>query len=210
MKHLLTLVIVFALSTAGAQIRWQQLTQITDSDPAAPTLKKWQQSIEADSRKHGDIVATFTPWYALPFASLRTLFPQHRFYAVSWSQHPPPGTEKNALGLALGIETTLVCDATGNLVKEVQHTGNYEAFGELLHASHVTLRTADDAKLVWNAFCDIHQKHWQELPAIKVDDKTWHLGDETRDGVHYCYEVLLDSDSRVASAKLRSEQVKKP
>jgi hypothetical protein len=209
MIRLLTIATVFTLSVANAQMRLDQLTKVEDSDPAVPALKEWQKSIEAKYRQGGVIVPSFSSWFVLSFDSLKSLFPQHRFFAVSWSERPAPGKEKEAIGLAFGLETTLVCDAAGKIIKEVHHTGNYEAFGELLNAAKVAIRTNDDAKLVWNAFCDIHQKHWQKQPAIKIDDKTWHLGAVTNDRFHYYYEVLLDNEDRVVSAKLHADEIKK-
>lgn len=203
------IVLVVTLSVASAQIRWDQLEKVADTDSAAPELKKWQQRVEAEYRQGGMIVPRFSSAFELPFESLKILFPQHRFFAISWLETPAPGKEKIALGLS-SPEVTLVCDTAGKIVKEVNHTGNYEAFGELLNATKVVLRTNEDAKLVWNAFCDIHQHHWREQPAIKIDDRTWHLGDVTIDRFHYYYEVLLDAELRVKTAKLQADEIKKP
>jgi hypothetical protein len=209
MRRLLAIATVLTLCAASAQTRWDQLAKVVDTDLAAPALNEWQQSVEGKYRQGGVVVPTFSSWFVLSFDSLKTLFPQHRFFAVSWSEKPAPGKEKEAIGLAFGLEATLVCDATGKTIKEFHHSGNYEALGEFLNAAKVAIRTNDDAKLVWNAFCDIHQKHWQKQPAIKVDDKTWHLGDVTINRFHYYYKVLLDDESRVVSAKLHADEIKK-
>ncbi len=210
MRRLLTVTAALTLSVASAQNRWDQLTKVADSDSAAPALKEWQQGVETKYWQDGVVVPIFSSWFVLSFDSLKTLFPEYRFFAVSWSERPAPGKEREAIGLAFGLETTLVCDATGKAIKEVHHTGNYEAFGELLNAAKVAIRTDDDARLVWKAFCDIHQKHWQKQPAIKINDKTWHLGDVTIDRFHYYYEVILDKDFRVISARLHADEIKKP
>ncbi|MCF6313479.1 MAG: hypothetical protein L3J39_13625 [Verrucomicrobiales bacterium] len=210
MKRLLVITILLSISVTSAQIRWDQLTKVTDSDSATPALEEWQQNVEAKYKQDGLIVPTFSTWFVITADSLNTLFPRHRFFAISWSEMPTPGKEKEAIGLAIDLEITLVCDAEGKIAKEVHHTGNYEAFGELLNAANVVIRSTDDAKLVWNAFCGIHQKHWQKQPPIKIDGKTWHLGDVTIGRFHYYYEVLLDADFRVASAKLHADEIKKP
>jgi hypothetical protein len=210
MRSLITIATILSLGAASAQIRWEKLSVVADSDPAAPALKEWQQGVEAEYKKDGLIIPTFSSWFELPFDSLKTLFPDHRFFATSWSEMHAPGKEKEVMGLAAGLETTLVCDAKGKLVKEVHHTGNYEAFGELLNSEKVVIRTADDAKLVWEAFCDIHQRHWKDQPAIKIDDRKWHLGDKTIDRFHYYYEVLLDADLRVTGARLCADEIRKP
>ena len=208
-KLLITVAAMLSLGAASGQIRWEKMTAVEDSNPAAATLKECQQGVEDDYKKGGLIVPTFSSWFEMPFDSLKSMFPDCRFFVISWSERPAPGKENEVLGLASGIEGTIVCDAKGKLVKKLQQSGNYGEFGELLHSAKVTIRTADDAKRVWEAFCDIHQRHWKDQPAIKIDDRKWHLGDTTIDRFHYYYEVLLDEELRVTSARLCADEVGK-
>jgi len=67
-----------------------------------------------------------------------------------------------------------------------------------------------DAQLVWAGFCDLHQKHWKDQKAIKVSETLWHLGDKTTNGVHYYYEVILDAQQRIQSARLHSNDPRRP
>ena len=45
---------------------------------------------------------------------------------------------------------------------------------------------------------------------MKIDERTWHLGDEIREGVHYYYEVRLGPDGVVEKAELQADDIKKP
>ncbi len=124
-------------------------------------------------------------------------------------ERPAPGKEKQALGLG-GGEYTLICDPDGELVAEIYHYGNYDSYGDFLAAKKISIRSPQDAKLVWEGFCDLYQKHWKDNPAIKVSETVWHLGDNTIDGVHYYYEFVLDSSQLVTSARLHADDPKRP
>ena len=113
------------------------------------------------------------------------LFPKLQFASISrsWDGHPA-----DDLGVTVAIDT-----AAKRIVKELLRYGNYEKYGELLVDHRVTLRDAADAKLIWDAFCDIHHRHWKDHPLKKVSASEWHLGisqyDQTR--THYM-KVLVD------------------
>lgn len=153
------------------QNRRDAFTPVAPDDPAMPTLLEWQKKVTDNYNASESFArAHFSSWAEQAFPSLKSLFPQLRFFTTDWSETPAPGKEREAVGLGLGIEVTLVCDSKGKLVKELFHTGNYDPFGELLAANKVAIRSDGDAKLVWEAFCDVHQRHWKEQPARKVSD----------------------------------------
>ncbi len=174
-----------------------------------PALAKWQQDIIAKYAKTAIAEPLFASWHELPFATLKKLFPERRFFTNAWMERPVPGKEKEAIGLG-GGEYTLICDRNGKLVSEIYHYGNYDPYGSLLAANKVSIRSPEDAKLVWDAFCDLHQKHWKDQPAIQVSDTVWHLGDKTIDRFHYYYEVRLTNEHIVESARLHADEIKKP
>jgi len=207
MKTLCAVVIALSAWNADAQIRWQKLAVVEESDPATPALKQWKQTLAAKYKKGGIIVPDFSSSYELPSQSLKTLFPDKRFFAMSWCERPAEGKEKEAIGLAFCLGTTLVCDAEEKVIKEVFHTGNYEAFGELLSAEKVTIRNNRDAKIVWEAFCDLHQKHWKDQGIERKKDGVWHLGVTTTDDFHYYYQVKLDKQGAVMAGKLHADKI---
>lgn len=185
------------------------LTQVAADDIAMPTLTEWQQKVVASYQRWGAVEAQFSPWYELASPTLKQLFPGFRFFVVSYSEIAVPGKEKFH-GLAQGLSFTVVCQTDGRFVKRFTHWGNYEQFGDVLAAQKVAITSAEDATLVWHAFCDLHQLHSKDLPAIKISDTVWHLGDNTIDGVHYYHEVTLDSAQTVTSSELRADDPKRP
>jgi len=210
MKPILPILFLGVTFGLQAQIRWERLIPIAPDDVAMPALRGWQQKIVDHYEGSGRLRAEFGSWAEMSFPSLKKTFPRWRFFANTWSEYPAPGKESEPVGRALGIETVLVCDADGKLLKEVPTTGNYEPFGSLLASRRISIRTADEAGLVWEAFCDLHQKHWQVEPAVQISESIWHLGNKTIDGTHYYYEVQLDGSQIVTSAKLRSDDLKQP
>lgn len=200
-----TLLILFlGASAVSAQIRWDALTPVPANDIAMPTLRDWQQKVVENYAKGGIAEARFSSWLELPFPPLKKLFPGLRFFTVSWIERPSPGKEKEAIGLS-GGEYTLICTADGKLAKEIYHYGNYDPYGDFLATKKVSIRSPEDAKLIWDGFCDLHQKDWQDEPAVKISDTIWHLGDTTIDGVHYYYEVILDASQIVTFARLHAD-----
>jgi hypothetical protein len=62
--------------------------------------------------------------------------------------------------------------------------------------------------LVWDGFCDLHQKHWKDHGIEMKDQRRWHLGVITLGDFHYYYEVLLDDEGKVVSGKLHADKIK--
>jgi hypothetical protein len=174
-----------------------------------PTLREWQRKVEADYFRSNYAKPEFASWHEIPASSLANLFPDLRFFTTSWSERPIPGKER-AAAFAWGLGVTLICTADGKLVRSVGHHGNYEEFGEFLAVEKIAIHSAGDAKRVWDAYCDLHQKHWKDQTAIKVSDTVWHLGKTTVSGAHYYYEVKLDSAQTVVSAKLHADDPNRP
>ena len=208
MKIIIILVVALSLSNINAQIRWQNLVPVEEADPLAPALKKWKQSVAARYQQGGIIVPIFKSQHELPFKSLKLLFPNHRFFTISWSETPAKGKEKDAIGLALDLGVTLVCNDQGKIIKEVSHSGNYEAFGELLSSMKVAIRNNEDARIVWQGFCDLHQKHWKDQRIERKSDRVWHLGVTTIDDFHYYYQINVDESGNVVSGKLHANKIK--
>jgi hypothetical protein len=208
-KARLFIFLLCGVNVLTAQIRWDKLTPVAADDIAMPALRDWQQKIVENHNKQGVIRPEFLAWSELPFPSLKKLFPGLRFFTTSWSERAAPGKEKEAISLALGLEVTLACSPEGKFLNQFFQGGDYVPFGEFLAARKISIRSPEDAQLVWEAFCDLHQRHLKDHPTRKVSETAWHLGGHTIDKVHYYYEVLLDDDRVVKSASLRAHPVDK-
>jgi hypothetical protein len=203
--------LVLCMATVlNVQIRENELARVASDDAAMPVLREWRSKKIEKCHKGGIATISFSPWYELPSPALKQLFPGLRFFATSWTLRPIPGKEKETIGLPSALEIVLILDADGKSFKEVATGGDHEPFWNLLAAHKVSIRSPADAKLVWEAFCDLHLKHWQDQPALKISETTWHLGDTTIDKFHYYYEFVLDDDHVVKWGKLHAEPVNKP
>lgn len=138
-------------------------------------------------------------------AALR-LFPHYRFYVLCWDeeavdkQNPP-------VGMGLGLYYTLALGADGE-IRRFQGTGNFEEFGKFLSDAKVALKTSEDAKLVWNAFCEIHRRDWASHPSERISEKEWRLGKEVAYGFDRFYRVSTTTNGICASARFEAIRVK--
>lgn len=199
---------LLGISVLFAQIPTGTHTLVAADDQATPVLQNWQREIAKPYETSSILTIGFSPWVELSYPSLKQLFPRSRFFKMSWMEFALPGREKEVLGLG-GGEKTLVYEPAGRIVQELDHDGNYTQFGDFLAATRTPINSTEDAQLVWTAFCDLHGKQWKEQPAIRISEAIWHLGDTTIDRVHYYYELVLDGNHIVTSARLRADEIKK-
>ena len=148
--------------------------------------------------------------YELVGNALRRLFPEHRFFVYQWSdetrQRLPPGT-KTPIERRGYVGTLAIAHDGG--VFDFAGAERRELFGGFLAKNSVKLENAKDARLIWNAFCEICRwdPHTNELQ--KVSDREWHLGVIQRDGRkprNGYYDVRLNDDLTVQSAKWAAEE----
>lgn len=147
---------------AYGQIRFETSTVVPKTDPMYPVLAERKALIESCNATQ----PTCSDWVWVHSPAAAQLFPELQFASLSWDG-----------GNARGLEVTAAIDtASKRIVKELFSWGNYESYGELLVDHRVPLRDAAEAKLVWDAFCDIHHRHWKDDPLKKVSASEWHLG----------------------------------
>lgn len=187
----------------------QGLKPLEQADPATPAIRAWQAKREESYRKtYEALVPSFSGQWIIESGALKALFPDYRFVTTEWNELPLPGNR--VLGVACNLRVTLAVDAAGKQVKELSHCGNFEPFGEMLRDAKASLRSPEDAKRIWTAFCELHRMmDWQERPALKIDEKTWHLGNAVVEGSLRFYEVTLDEQGRVTAAQLKSKEGEK-
>lgn len=165
------------VGSAMGQIRFDQTAAVSEDDPIFQPLTSYQAAIEAVYEKGQTARPVFTKWVRVESPAAAQLFPVLRFASVSWSETADPAATTHQVSLAIGLETTLAVDPTTQRVEAKLHgTGNYEEFGKMLVDHAIPLRNEADAKTVWDAFCELHHRHWKDHPARKVSDSEWHLG----------------------------------
>ena len=90
---------------------------------------------------------------ALLGPAIRKVFPGHRFYVVNWDECPRDKANPPA-GLAVGLYVTLAIDAEGQVTRLVPY-GNQGAFGQFLNCAGVVIRSEQEARGVWEAYCEV-------------------------------------------------------
>lgn len=190
-----------------------ELVKVDPADPVMATLGKWQHAASESYRKGGHTLAQFGPWMEIPSPSLRQLFPELRFITIYWDEAPAPGNDASRdialrASRAFGLFIILAVDQGKGTTQEFSGYGNYEEFGTLLAEQRIQIDSPAQATLVWNAFCDLHQKHWKnQTQHERIDEHTWHLSVNTIDRFKYYYQVELDAKHTVVRAKLIADKV---
>jgi hypothetical protein len=182
-------------------------TEPAPVDAMAATLEEWRARTQCSQEADGDCIAQFTAWSEIDTAPLRRLFPAYRFFTIKWDQGPVDATKTMTRSYAIGLGTTLAVARDTHSVTEFFHYGNHEAFGEFLRRERIRISGDAAARLVWDAWCDIHDKRWRQQGIERINPSVWHLGIVTIDQVRYYYEVVIDADGLVQSADLHSDRV---
>lgn len=213
MKYLFAILVSIApVTNLSAQVRLDTATFVQKTDPIYPSLEEYRLQIlkQYDDTKQAQ--PAFSNWVDVQSAAVNDLFPLLRFAAITWDErvHPEAKNKKDiGWNYAFGLQVTIGVDRSSNQIKyKFDGYGNYEPFGKLLADNQIRIRNAEDARTVWEAFCDLHFKHWKSQPAIRKSESVWHLGDVTSDRFHYYYEVNLDERQRVKAARLHADEVK--
>jgi hypothetical protein len=178
-------------------------SQVREDDPIWSTLLAYQARIEAGYEEEKQIQPEFLGWSSVESPEVASLFPGLRFASLTWNERARPGVHQ--VGLAWGLSQTIAVDDLGRVVAILDHFGNYEAFGELLAVHRVRIRDRGDAEVVWSAFNALHAKQWQAGP-VQLSATLWLLHDATIEGIRYYFELVLDGNEVVVSARLRSER----
>ena len=177
MKSLILLLatVLIPVISGYAQLRQIPSLMVAKDDPVLPTLTKHQDAISAAYAKDKLILPRFSPWFRVVSPSGAKLFPELRFYTISWDEnlHPeaPRGPGLSPIGRAIGLEKTVPIIAETNEIK-----ADYPGFWEAIIERKVAIKDQEDAELVWNAFCEIHHKHWQSSPCKRIGPDEWRLG----------------------------------
>ena len=176
-------VVYFVIATqvvafpALAQMRNKPELIVQESDPYFTILAGHQAQIRNLYDEGRLKLPSFGDWIRVESKSASLLFPKLLFCSISWSEVLHPDAKLENVTRAFGLEKTVGINTDkGELEAELFCCGNYEAFGKLLVKYRIIMQSPADARRVWEAFCDIHHRHWQEYPFEKISDTTWHLG----------------------------------
>ena len=165
-SSLLAIVVISALC-AGSGFECGSLLPVAGNDPNRKLIDAETATI-TDTGGSNPVGNKLEASGKIDETTLRTLFPNWDFYAFLYSNYLKKGFEEAAVHLAAGLGHTLAVERGTGATLRLDHFGNHEAFGELLKRARVTLRNADDARRVWDAFCELHCKSWRGYPLQRI------------------------------------------
>ncbi len=170
-----------------------EIERITKLDPNSPT------GIKIDN------------FGALNVKDANFLFPDWRFYGFDYSMYVKKEEDKHKVSIPFGLGFSLAVSSEPNNVKTFKfyNYGNYDEYGKFLIVNKIPIYNANDAKLVWDAFCEIHRKAWKSYKNKNVSNNEWKLGMSSGDqGISadnefhtivtrtYYYKVITDPNSK--------------
>jgi hypothetical protein len=162
--------------SAHGQSRYDQANIIPKNDAIYPILAECRSAMQKREEEGKQVRSTFRDWIKIDSPAAAKLFPNLRFASLVWDMHRHP-EYKGEVSLALGLEMVVAVDTkTNRLAKELWVYDNHDEFGKLLADYKATLRDAAEAKLVWDASCDIYGKGSKMAAMKKIADSEWHLG----------------------------------
>jgi hypothetical protein len=192
-----TLAAMFCRAPGLLPGRYDKANIIPKTDLAYPTLADFRAKMQERTEERKEIRLEFNDWVKIKSPAAAKLFPNLRFAAVRWGMERHPEYKGINLSLA-GGETVVAIDTKTNRIVSV---GDFE---KLFTDHNVTLRDAKQAKLIWNAYCDLSGRYGG-YPIRQISDTEWRLGvasfERTRsvvDGIRtlateiYYMRVLVD------------------
>ncbi len=192
--------------------RDSRLLPVAEDDPCYEHVEASIAKLKEHSAQSKSVELVFRAPLEVKGDAAAKLFPHHRFFVFVWDQKVreplPPNVAKPA-GLAIGLHHSIAVDKQGRLTR-FGVAPAFAAFGDFLAENAVKIRNARDARLVWDAFCEINRRE-RKGKIEKASDHLWRLGVTAMtwggEGVgRYYLEVRLNADSTVRSARMESER----
>lgn len=181
---------------------------ISRDDPIQSTLLAWKKKI---AQRYDASIHTrpmFGSWSEISSKSLKELFPEYRFFTISWNEAATVGGKGDMhVSRAVGLYSIFAWHPEKSGWTEFYGFGNYEEYGQFLSQQQILLESEDDARLIWECFCDIHQKHWKMQGVERRGESVWHLGATVIDNFRYYYQIDVDKSGKVVSANLHAEEL---
>ncbi len=172
--------VLFPVSGHG-QTRHDPANIISKKDAIYPVLTEFRTAMQKREEEEKQVRSTFHDWIKVDSPAAAKLFPNLRFASLVWDMHCHPES-KERVSLAQGLEMVVAIDTkTNRLAKELGVYDNHDKFGKLLADYKATLRDAAEARLIWDASCDVYGQGSKTAPLKKITDSEWQLGIQSHD-----------------------------
>jgi hypothetical protein len=143
------------------------------------------------------VIRTVSPARRVDSPALREVFPGHAFLYLSWQDRAADPERPIHIAHLLYAITAIAPD--GSRSRHFGY-GEHESFGGLLARAGVRIRTEEEARRVYRAYCDLFRKSWT-LPCVRESATVWRLGVVLVGGRRYSYEVVVGAGGEVVSGK---------
>lgn len=174
----------------------------TPIDPDGPdaAIAREEEAILLKAGQGEWVTRAVDPARRVATTALHELFPGYRFFRLSW-QDRQVDPVRHPVSIAFGLFQITAVAPDGSRSRHSGY-GNHESFGELLADARVEIRTEEQARRVWRAYCDLFRKSWTDA-CERGSATSWRLGVSDIGGRRYWYEVVVDADGRAVSGTLR-------
>ncbi len=182
-------------------------SKITKIDEKNQDYKLVQEEINGVRQMYENsklVTAKIYDSYSIESYSITKLFPDYRFYVISWDQkeiNPNLPSSQRPVGLAFDLRFTVAYSSTGSKKKFIGYTNRFKEYGKFLKEHRIRIQTKEDAKLVWDALCEIHCADRKESNNRRLTKNIWHLGIRKVRTTTSFYEVELDDNGYIQSLK---------
>ncbi len=178
------------------QTRHDPANIVSKKDPIYPTLADYLAGMRRREEEEKQVRSDFREWVKVDSPAAAKLFPNLRFASLVWDMRRHPEF-KGQVSLAQGLEMVVAIDTkTNRLARDLWVFNDHDEFGKLLADYKVTLRDAAEAKLVWDASCDIYGQGSKTSPLKKVSDSEWRLGITS-----YDHTTSIDNGSQTVQTR---------
>lgn len=201
-------IVMSANNTFAVDAMNKTFVPVTEQDSLHHRLLEFEDEIRARYEKSDYTVSQFAPWKEIKAEVLEKLFPEYRFFTIQWSEslHQDKTPQTHFIAQGFGLSVNLALKKDGQDATELNSFGNFEEFGQLLAKANVRLLNYEDARLIWEGFCEANMKPWNDQGIEQINETTWDLGVISINGIRYYYRLLLGRDGKVLSGNLQLDQ----
>lgn len=165
-------IIVLTVNALGAQVSYPNGTIIypaNESDPHWKILRKEIKRITKDEPT-SPAGMTMRAVGRIEGKAIQTLFPNWQFYYFSYSGYKKEGFDNIPVHIVGMVGHALAISSDSS---EPVYPYPY---GDFLIKNKAAIHNSEEAKLAWDAFCEIQQHQWKNYKIEKVASNEWKLG----------------------------------
>ncbi len=183
--------------TSGVRDDWN-FKSVSPDDPNKLIVDEEVKSLVSKYEKGGFATANVADPVKLQTGATKHLFPNYGFYMIGWDEDEAAG--KHVGGLAHGLHYCLAVSAQGAATR-LYGMSDATGYGKFLSDNGITIKSVDDARLIWLALCDIAIVPWHSQDLMQVSPTDWHLGINELDGRLCYFDFKLGTGQKVVSVE---------